>query len=103
LDYRAAVFEADDSASECSRALERKLASQTRLPAAVFVRTPADFQTLLTRNPFLKEKGMDPTKLHVMFLAKAATPAGIQKLSSIPAGADRFHVAGKEVYLHCLN
>jgi uncharacterized protein (DUF1697 family) len=97
------VFDADASPTACSQALVRKLAGETRLPVAVLLRTRADFQTVVARNPFLKEKGVDPARLHVTFLAQAATPAGIQKLSAIAADPDRFRVAGKEIYLHCPN
>jgi uncharacterized protein (DUF1697 family) len=39
--------------------------------------------------------------LHVTFLAEGAGKEPAKRLGEIKAGVDRFHVAGKEVYLHC--
>jgi uncharacterized protein (DUF1697 family) len=95
------VFEADGSASDCGRAIEQCLAGETRLPVTVIVRTPAEMRSIIRGNPFLDDKTIDRSKLHVTFLAGAAAKEGVAKLSAIKAGADQFRAAGKEVYLHC--
>jgi uncharacterized protein (DUF1697 family) len=97
------VFEAEGSSSDCTRAIEQKLAGETRLPVSVIVRTPAELGAIIRRNPFLKEKGIDRSRLHVTFLADATGKGRLPKLSAIKAGADQFRVSGKEVYLHCPN
>jgi uncharacterized protein (DUF1697 family) len=95
------VFEADGSPSDCSQAIENGLAGETRLPVTVVVRTPAELASILRRNPFLKDKDLDRSRFHVTFLAGAPAQDGALKLAAIKAGADRFHVSGKDVYLHC--
>lgn len=98
-----AVFQAEGSSSSVSSAIEQKLAGETRLPVTVLVRTPAELKSIIAGNPFLKEKGIDQSKLHVTFLAKAGGKDAGKKLSALRAGADRFHLSGREIYLYCPN
>jgi uncharacterized protein (DUF1697 family) len=95
------VFEAEGSSSHCSQAIEQKLAGETRLPVTVIVKTPAELGAVIRRNPFLKDKGIDRSKLHVTFLAGAAAKDGLSKLSAIKAGKDQLRLSGNEVYLYC--
>ena len=97
------LFEAAGSASKCCEALEKRLAGETRLPVTITVRTPAELAAIIARNPFLKDSTVDRARLHVTFLADAPAKDGAAKLAAIKAGADRFIVSGKEVYLHCPN
>lgn len=95
------LFEAPGSASDCSDVLERRLSGETRLPVTVIVRTPAELGLIIRRNPFLRDKATDRAKLHVTFLAQPPAKETLAKLGAIKAGADQFHVLGKELYLYC--
>lgn len=95
------IFESENSPSDCTRAIEQKLVGETRLPVTVVVRTPAELGAIIRRNPFLKEKGIDRSRLHVTFLTGAATKEGLQKLSAIKSATDQFRLVGQEVYLYC--
>ena len=96
-----AVFTAAGPAARLARLIEAKLAGETRLPVSVFIRTPAQLERIVDANPFLKEPGIDAKKLHVTFLAARAPKAGLAALGAVQRGADRWHAAGAEVYLHC--
>ncbi len=98
-----AVFQAEGSTSSVSSSIEQKLAGETRRPVTVLVRTPGQLKTIIAHNPFLMEKGVDRSKLHVTFLADAAGKDAVKKLDAIDAAADQFHAAGKEIYLYCPN
>ena len=95
------VFEAEGSPSNWSQAIEQKLAGETRLPVSVFLRTPSELRGIIARNPFLKEKGVDGSKLHLTFLSRATGENALKKLSAVNAGTDQFRLSGKEVYLYC--
>jgi len=95
------VFESDRPQAELCSLIEKRLAGETRLPVCVILRTPAEFEKIISGNPFLKEKGIDVSKLHVTFLAKPAGKDALKNLAAIKAGQDRFRVLGKELYLHC--
>jgi uncharacterized protein (DUF1697 family) len=67
----------------------------------VIVRSASELKRIIAANPFTGEKGIDFSKLHVTFLAKAASKEGVTNLAAISAGEDRFRIIGQEVFLHC--
>lgn len=95
------VFEADGNASKWERALERRLAGETRLPVSVLIRTAAEMKKVLAGNPFVKEKGIDTKRLAVVFLQEAPSKSALEKMHAVDAGNERFHCAGREIYIHC--
>jgi uncharacterized protein (DUF1697 family) len=95
------VFEADGAASKWAQALERKLAGETRLPVTVLVRTADEMKKVLAGNPFAKEKGIDFARVGVVFLRQAPPEATLKKMRAVDIGNERFHSAGREIYIHC--
>jgi len=95
------VFEAEGAAAKWAQALERKLNGETRLPVTVIVKSQAEMGVVLANNPFLREKGIDTSKLHVTFLQAAPEKSGVERLASIKAGVDRLRWLGTKIYLHC--
>lgn len=95
------VFEAAGSASGWEAKLEKKLAGESRLPVSVIVRTAAEMSAVLAGNPFLKEKGIDTRRLGVTFLREMPSKPALAALAALDFGRERYHHAGKEVYLHC--
>ncbi len=69
----------------------------------VFIRTREEFARIGTDNPYLKEQGIDLSKLHVTFLSAQPAQTGSGKLSPADAGLHRFQRIGREIYLHCPN
>jgi uncharacterized protein (DUF1697 family) len=97
------IFEAGGPPSSWSSSIDQKLAGETRSSVTVLLRTPGELKKIIARNPFLKEKGIDQSRLHVTFLASAAGKDALKKLSAVNAGADQFRISDKEVYLYCPN
>ncbi len=95
------VFEADGTTSKWEQALERKLAGETRLPVSVLARTAAEMKKVLAGSPFLKEKGIDAKRLAVVFLHEPPSKQALEKMRSADFGNERFHSAGREIYIHC--
>jgi|ERR1700722_850691 len=95
------VFEAAGTAAEWGAKLEEKLAGESRLPVSVMVRTAAEMNKALAGNPFLKEKGIDTARLAVSFLQKLPAKPALAALSALEIGRERFHHAGREIYIHC--
>jgi uncharacterized protein (DUF1697 family) len=65
------------------------------------VRTAAEMSAVLAGNPFLKEKSIDTARLAVTFLQHRPAKPALAALSALKIGSERFHCAGKEIYLHC--
>jgi uncharacterized protein (DUF1697 family) len=95
------VFEGKGSASHWTAQLEKKLDRATRLPVSVMVRTAPEIATVASSNPFSKEKGIDLARLAVTFLQQAPTKDALAKLHAMDIGSERFHLASREIYLHC--
>src|SRR4029450_2391032 len=61
------------------------------------VRTAKEMEDVINSNPFLKEKGIDASKLHVTFLAQIPVQSALENLQSLPAKSDRFHVGRQAI------
>jgi uncharacterized protein (DUF1697 family) len=97
------VFEAAGAPSQWLASVERKLVGESRLPVRVLVRTQEQMGRIIGGNPFLPDKAIDRSKLHVTFLNNAPTRDAVVKLKGVDSGGDQFHVVGEEVYLYCPN
>jgi uncharacterized protein (DUF1697 family) len=95
------VFEAAGSPSSWEAKLEKKLAGESRLPVSVMVRSAAEISTVLAGNPFMKEKTIDTARLAVTFLQQVPAKPVLAALAALKIGSERYHHAGKEIYLHC--
>ena len=67
----------------------------------VTVRSAAELADVIAGNPFLEQKGIDVTKLHVTFLAKAIAKPTLDKLDALAGTRDQYRLIGREIYLHC--
>jgi uncharacterized protein (DUF1697 family) len=87
------------SANLCET-IEERIRSHFDLSISVISRTDEELGNAIQKNPFLKESGVDSSKLHVTFLASVPTAAE-EKLDRLRAGPDRYRYRGREVYLYC--
>jgi len=83
--------------------IEKKLLNDFGFAVSVIVRTPAELHQVIQNNLFLKEAGMDSSKLHVTFLSGTPEKIVLKSLERIAAGPDRVRWNDKEIYLHCPN
>jgi uncharacterized protein (DUF1697 family) len=67
----------------------------------VIIRTSEEMNEAVRNNPFVKDTGISPEKLHVTFLSGLPGKDKLTVLEKIDHSPDKFIVKGKEVYLHC--
>ena len=67
----------------------------------VLIRTLEEMEEIVASNPFVKDKEIDHSKLHVTFLAEAPATATVRGLEPLASKSERFRVLGREVYLYC--
>lgn len=79
--------------------LQRGIAEALDLDVAVLLRSGAEMAAVVARNPFLA-KGLDTSRLHVVFLAEAPSAAAVAGLDPQRSPPDAFAVADRHVYLH---
>src|SRR6266496_4832344 len=64
---------AKTSTTALSKEIEESILSSFGFAVDVISRTRDELGRTIAANPFLKENGIDPAKLHVVFLAEAPT------------------------------
>ena len=62
-----------------------------------------EMEKAIQSNPFLKERGIDLTKLHVTFLSEAPAPAALKKMQALIAAPDQSRCGGREIYFYLPN
>jgi uncharacterized protein (DUF1697 family) len=95
------VFSSRQSVSKLAPTLKAMIDAQTRLPVAVVIRSAAEMANIIADNPFLRQKGIDSTKLHVTFLGQAPSKPSLEKLDGLAGTRDQYRLAKQEIYLHC--
>jgi uncharacterized protein (DUF1697 family) len=86
-----------------SKKIEDMLLREFSMSVPVIVRSSEEIAAVLKNNPFLKESGIETSRLHVTFLSQTPGKTAVKGLDSIAAGADRFRCCGQEIYLYCPN
>ena len=86
-----------------AKRIEEGVLRQFGFPVAALVKTADEIGEVIANNPLLKEKGIDPTKLHVTFLASAPDKNALKALDAAEAAPDQFRCSAQAVYLYCPN
>ena len=69
----------------------------------VMLRTAAELQQVVARNPFAKRSGIEPGRLLVNFLASDPGKDAREKALAIKIGPEELHLAGREAYIYFPN
>lgn len=96
------VFEAaNGKTKKLIQDIERAIRKSYGFEVPVLVRTRAEMHATINANPFLKEKDIDSSKLHVSFLERAPEISAVSRFSPSPLGQDRYVIKGADVFLYC--
>ena len=82
-----------------ARSLEKLIADEFGVNAAVVLRTPDELRRVVDAHPF----GKDTSKTHVTFLAETPSAKAVTEVASHDIAPDRIEVEGSDVYLHYPN
>jgi uncharacterized protein (DUF1697 family) len=94
---------AKSSPAALSKKIEERILKDFGFSASVISRTADELEKTIANNPFLKVHGIDPEKLHVMFLSEAPAPAALKKLAELTAPPDQLRCAAREIYFSLPN
>lgn len=98
------IFEAEKvSPTAISETIEKQILSDFGFSVDVISRTRDELAKIIRNNPLLKEKGLDPSKLHIAFLSEAPELAALKKLELLTLPPDRLRYLGKQIYLYFPN
>ena len=91
------AFDAPRPAKNLEQLLEKESAKRLGLETVFFVRTPAEWDAIIGKNPFRKEAKEDPGRLVVLFLKDARDGATLQKAIK---GREVARGEGKQIYVY---
>ncbi len=98
------IFEATKASSDnLSKNVGEKILSDFGFSVPLILRTSGEMKKIVSDNPFLKEKEVDDSKLHVTFLSEPPARAALAELAALNGTPDEFRVKDREVYLYCPN
>lgn len=86
-----------------ARKLEGRILQDFGFSALVITRTYEEMKQAVDDNPFLKERGIDPERLHLVFLPEAPAPSALKELAALTTEPDCSRCMGKEIYLYLPN
>src|SRR5438270_8287648 len=85
------IFKAPAQAAEqLSEKIKEMLLRKFSLAVSVIVKTPEELANVVERNPFLNQRVIDASKLHVTFLARVPEDAALKSLQRLSAAPDQF-------------
>ena len=82
--------------------VSQELRARLGLNVPLVLRTAAEFKRAAKSNPFLAA-GIEPTQLHVAFLAERPSKSATAALDPQRSPGDAFELVGRELYLHLPN
>src|SRR3954466_6623974 len=77
------------SAAALSKKLGECIVKDFGFSCEVILRSREEMKAIVNRNAFMKEPGIDPSKLHVVFLSEQASIAALKKLQDLTLAPDR--------------
>jgi uncharacterized protein (DUF1697 family) len=98
------VFQAGKFKPEIvSKKIEDQILSDFGFSVDINLRTQEELERTIHRNPLLKERGVDESKLHVAFLSEVPPPDALKRLQSLTQPPDRVGHSGKDIYFYFPN
>lgn len=83
-----------------SKKIGEEISSDFGFEVPVFLRTSGQLVDIVSRNPFLKERSIDDSRLHVTFLSESPSKTAVARVDSLDGGPDRFKIVGTVIYLY---
>jgi uncharacterized protein (DUF1697 family) len=91
------------SAAALSKRIEEKIVADFGFSASVICRRANELCRIIEDNPFLKQRGIDPEKLHVTFLSEAPAVTSVKTVEELITPPDQARFQRKEIYFYLPN
>jgi uncharacterized protein (DUF1697 family) len=92
---------AQGSPAALSRKIEERILRECDLSVPVILKTSKAMEHVVRANPFVKDKTIDQSKLHVALLSDTPPKTAVEVLEPLAAKSERFRVLNQEIYLYC--
>lgn len=89
--------------AELSAKIERMILDDLGFLVSVIVKTTEEMNQAVERNPLLKQKGINVSKLHVTFLPRDPEKVAVKALAALAVPPEQLRCSGSTIYLYCPN
>lgn len=86
--------------ADLSRKIEQGVLREFGFSGSVITRTLEELGKAIQSNPFVKECGLTPAKVHIAFLSEAPKADAVKKLEAFASASEQLQHSGREVYLY---
>jgi uncharacterized protein (DUF1697 family) len=98
------IFKAGKSSVDAlGKKIEKQITSDFGFSSLTILRSQDELGTIVKMNPFLKQAGVSPEKLHVIFLSESPENDILKQLKGLTKAPDESCCLGQEIYLHLPN
>src|SRR5689334_4167644 len=97
------IFKSKATSTALCKKIETQVLKQFGYEVTVIVKTLEELESVFKKNPFVKRRGIDLTKLHVTFLSASPSKPDLKKLMALAKNAEECEWLKTEVYLYCPN
>ena len=91
------------SAVDLVRKIEGMMEREFGFEVTVMVRGAEELNRAIQNNPFSGEKGLDFSRLGVVFLSEEPEEPGVKAAEKIAVKPERLHHEGSEIFIYCPN
>lgn len=98
------LFDSEElDTNKLCQTIQKGIADKWGFEVTVWVISPTDWATYLKNNPFLAQKDIDTSKLHLTVLKASPDLELLTAIKGFESGADEFKCVENIIYLHCPN
>jgi uncharacterized protein (DUF1697 family) len=90
----------DQDPVKLSRRIADSIEKSCGFRTQVILRTTEELRSVIARNPFARQKDVEPAKLIVIFLSDTPDKKARERLKSIKADREELHLDGRELYIY---
>jgi len=83
------VFETDEPAAGLSAKIQKRILRDFGFDVPVLTKSAKEMVDTVKRNPLMKDKAIDPTKLHVTFLSDDPSKNALELIQPLAVGAEQ--------------
>ncbi|HJZ64601.1 MAG TPA: DUF1697 domain-containing protein [Candidatus Acidoferrum sp.] len=98
------VFRTDEKdLAKLAKTIQTAIAKKFSVNPGVMLRTTADMRGVVARNPFVKQKNIEPAKLLVSFLGAKLDQNAHDLLTALPQKGEELVPSGSELFIYFPN
>jgi uncharacterized protein (DUF1697 family) len=95
------VFETDEAAASLSAKIQKRILKDFGFDVQVVTKSAKEMTDIVKRNPFVKDKAIEQTRVFVTFLSTDPPKNALELLQPLVAGEEQIRIVGRAVYFYC--